>query len=235
MQASLVIPIKQLTDAKQRLSRMLDASQRQALCQAMLEDVLEVSATCDLIDQIVVVTSDLQVSAVAESYGARILPEPESQGLINAVTYAAEVLASEGTQTMIFLPGDTPLVSVEELEVVLGGATNTGENEFIIVPATDLGGSNCLVCSPPNCLSFQFGENSYRLHVEEARSRKIEPTVLRLPGIGLDVDTPEDFEDLVSAVLEQNGESNTYRYLVSQGFLHIEPAAELATAGEEQR
>lgn len=235
MQASLVIPIKQLTNAKQRLSGLLDATQRQALCRAMLEDVLEVSATCDLIEQIVVVTSDPEVSAIAQSFGARTLPEPETPGLINAVSHAAEVLASEGTETMIFLPGDTPLVSVEELEVVLGGASNPEHNEFIIVPASDLGGSNCLVCSPPNCLSFQFGENSYRLHVEEARSRKIEPTVLRLPGIGLDVDTPEDFNDLVTAVLAQNGESNTYRYLMAQGFLLVEPAAELATAGEEQR
>lgn len=235
MQASLVIPIKQLDNAKQRLSGVLDAGQRKSLCQAMLEDVLEVSATCDLIEQMVVVTSDPEVTEIALSYGARVLAEPEKPGLISAVTHAAGVLASEGTDVMIFLPGDTPLVTVEELEVVLGGVNHSDQAEFLIVPAEDLGGSNCVVCAPPNCLTFRFGEDSFRLHVEEARTRNIEPTVLKLPGIGLDIDTPEDFRELVERVVEQNIESNTYRFLVSQGYLHVETPVGRAVAGKEQR
>ncbi len=221
MQASLVIPIKQLTGAKQRLSGLLDADQRQGLCRAMVEDVLEAAASCDQISQILVVTSDATVSELVTSYGARVLPEPEQPGLINAVTHAAEVLASECVDVMMFLPGDTPLVSAEELEIVLGGMVSTNKNEFLIVPASDLGGSNCVVCSPPNCMEFRFGEDSFRRHLATARERGIESTVLKLPGIGLDVDTPEDLSVLVGEIVAQNIQSHTYRYLAEQGFLDL--------------
>ncbi len=221
MQASLVIPIKQLTGAKQRLSGLLDAEQRQGLCQAMVEDVLEAASSCDQISQILVVTSDAIVAELVTSYGARVLPEPDAPGLINAVTHAAEVLASEQVEVMIFLPGDTPLVSAEELEIVLGGMVAKEQAEFLIVPASDLGGSNCVVCSPPNCIEFRFGEDSFRRHLAAARERGIESTVLKLPGIGLDVDTPEDLQELVGEIVTQNIQSHTYRYLAEQGFLDL--------------
>lgn len=234
MLASLVVPIKQLNNAKQRLSGMLDADQRQGLCQAMLEDVLEVAATCEHIEQVVVVTSDDEVAAIALSYGARILPEPQKPGLIAAVQHAAEVLAAEGVAIMAFLPGDTPLVSVEELDVVLSGMQVRDQAEFLIVPASDLGGSNCVVCTPPNCIEFRFGEDSFRKHLAAARERGIEPTVLKLPGIGLDIDTPEDIVELTNAIVKQNIESHTYRYLVQAGFLDtnlIDSSASLAMKG----
>jgi 2-phospho-L-lactate guanylyltransferase len=140
MQVNLVIPIKQLEDAKQRLGSLLDSAQRQALFRAMVEDVLEVGTTCDRIDQVVVITADDTVGDLARAYGARVLPEPEDPGLINAVTHAARTLSAEGVDVMMFLPGDTPLVSVEELEVVLDGFGLKASPEFLIVPASDLGG-----------------------------------------------------------------------------------------------
>ena len=219
MRASLVIPIKQLSGAKQRLSGLLDPLQRQMLCRAMVEDVLEVASTCDQITQILVVTSDDDVAELVSSYGAEVLPEPDSPGLINAVTHAAEQLAQAEVDVMMFLPGDTPLVSVEELEVVLGGMSTRERVEFLIVPASDLGGSNCVVCSPPNCMEFGFGEDSFRRHLRIAQERGIEPTVVKLPGIGLDVDTPEDLDELVREIVENNIESHTYRFLAEQGFL----------------
>ena len=232
MQASLVIPIKQLSGAKQRLSGVLTADQRQALCRAMIEDVLEVATTCDQIGEIVVVTADAEVASLVTSYGARVLAEPQLPGLINAVTHAAEVLASEGTEVMIFLPGDTPLISVEELEVVLGGMSAQNNAQFLIVPASDLGGSNCVVCSPPNCMEFGFGEDSFRRHLATARRLEVEATVLKLPGIGLDVDTPEDLSELVQKIISNNIESHTYRCLADWGILEI-PEQAMALGGGE--
>ena len=232
MQASLVIPIKQLSGAKQRLSGLLDPEQRQALCRAMVEDVLEGASTCDQITQIIVVTSDAEVAQLVSSYGAEVLPEPESPGLISAVTHAAEELARARADVMMFLPGDTPLVTVEELEVVLGGMSAKDKTEFLIVPASDLGGSNCVVCSPPDCMEFGFGEDSFRRHLKIARDRGIEPTVVKLPGIGLDVDTPEDLSELAREIVANNIESHTYRFLAQHGFLQWEQDREVALGDE---
>ena len=67
-----------------------------------------------------------------------------------------------------------PLVSAEELESVLEGFGSSNEAEFLIVPAADLGGSNCIVCSPPDCITFGFGEDSFS-HLSIARGLGLNP------------------------------------------------------------
>jgi 2-phospho-L-lactate guanylyltransferase len=219
MNTTAVIPIKQLNDAKKRLENYLSVSQRRGLCQVMFEDVLEAVTTCDRIDDVVVVTNDESVASIASSYSARVIAEPEQPGLIAAVTHAADLLAAEGVVNMVFLPGDVPLVSVEELEVVLDGFGLSDGPEFLIVPAEDLGGSNCVVCSPPNCIEFLFGLDSFRKHLNESKNRGIEPSIAKLPGLGLDVDTPDDLAVLGEILLRQEVTTRTHRFLLQAGLM----------------
>ena len=200
MSTSAVIPIKQLEDAKQRLSGLLNSNERKLLFQAMVDDVLTAVEACTYIDNIVVVTNDQAVAELARGFGSEIRPEPEPPGLIEAVTETGKQLAAEGVECMLFLPGDVPLVTPEELEVVLEGFGMSGQPEFMIVPASDLGGSNCVACSPPDCMSFGFGMDSFRKHLALARDRGIDPQVTKLPGIGLDIDTPSDISELMAEI-----------------------------------
>ncbi len=222
MTITAVIPVKQLANAKQRLSSFLSASDRAALFSAMVRDVLTAVEACSLIDQIMVVTNDLEVSELSKEYGAKIHSEPQRPGLIESVTEAARDLSLAGVSTMVFLPGDVPLVSAEELESVLEGFGSSNEAEFLIVPAADLGGSNCVVCSPPDCITFGFGEDSFRRHLSIARELGLNPTVMKLPGIGLDIDTPNDLREL-AALIEQEEQDysdyNTVRFLMTSGLL----------------
>lgn len=233
MTTSVVLPIKQLENAKQRLAGLLNAEDRKALFSAMVEDVLTAVEACSLVDRIVVVTGDAAVAELAGSYGAEVRPEPEVPGLIEAVTETAKQLAEEGVETMVFLPGDVPLVSADELELVLEGFGLSGEAEFLIVPASDLGGSNCVACSPPDCMTFGFGEDSFRRHLGIARDLGLNPIVARLPGIGLDIDTPDDLRELVS-LLEQEGQDfsnhSTVRLMARSGLMH-QLNSELAELG----
>ena len=230
MTTTVVIPIKQLQNAKQRLGSLLSVSERATLFQAMVEDVLEAVTTCDRIDEVLIVTDDEHVALIGHLYGARVVAEPAVPGLINAVTYAGQLLSAEGVNTMMFLPGDVPLVTVEELEVVLDGFGQGTEAAFGIVPASDLGGSNCVVCSPPNCMNFGFGEDSFRRHLKIAQSLGIKPMVAKLPGIGLDVDTPADLLELARVLCRQNLKTHTQRFLETSGILANLPA-DLVGAG----
>ncbi len=227
--SAAVIPIKRLDRAKQRLAPILTEEERTLLFTKMVEDVLTATEACTSVDEIVVVTNDEFVIQLALGFGSRIIDEPVNPGLIPAVTEAAKQLTADGIGIMLFLPGDVPLVTPEELEVVMDGFGQTGEPEFLIVPASDLGGSNCIVCSPPDCMEFAFGEDSFRRHLAIARKLDIVPTVAKLPGIGLDIDTPEDLEQLVKTLADQAIESHTHRYLreseilerMSEGLLRI--------------
>ena len=49
-----------------------------------------------------------------------------------------------------------------------------------------------MICSPPDAVPLRFGENSYFPHLEAARRCGIEPTVIRQPGIAMDIDHPVD-------------------------------------------
>ncbi len=219
MNTTAVIPIKQLNDAKKRLADHLSSEQRQSKSQVMFEDVLEAVTSCDRIGEVVVVTNDESVAAIAAAFSARVLPEPDTRGLIAAVSHAAALLSTEGVNSMVFLPGDVPLVSVDELEVVLDGFGMRDHPELLIVPADDLGGSNCVACSPPNCIEFKFGEDSFRKHLRESESKGVDTSIARLPGIGLDVDTPDDLAQLSQILSQQNTQTHTFKFLVQSGLL----------------
>ena len=220
MITTAVVPVKQLENAKQRLAASLTPPERGAFMQAMVEDVLAVLRTSARIDRLLVVTRDPAVSAVARTFDAEIMAEHHDAGLTPAVTAVAQYLRRAGVDVMLFVPGDIPLITTAEIEVVTNGVTPGEAPRFVIVPATDLGGSNCVVCSPPDCMEFGFGDDSFRRHLRIARSRGIEPVVAKLPGMGLDVDTPADLKKLVEELKGRKTETNTHRFLRDSGIMN---------------
>ena len=70
---------------------------------------------------------------------------------------------------------------------------------FAIVPAHDELGSNAVLCAPPFSVPLRFGDDSYFPHLMAARAQGIEPVILRLQGIGLDIDHPADLRAFIAA------------------------------------
>lgn len=207
----VVIPIKDLAEAKQRLASVLKPAERRGLFGAMVEDVLAAVAQVSILAGVMIVTCDPAAETLAQKYNARVLKEPQNQGHTAAVALAAQVLTSEGAQGLLQVPGDIPLVTPQEIEQVL--KEHPPAPSMSIVPSRDKTGSNCVVCSPPNVMPLQFGDNSFYPHLESARNHGLEPHVVILPGIGLDIDTPDDLKTLLTqpvgnltgAYLEKNG------------------------------
>jgi 2-phospho-L-lactate guanylyltransferase len=102
---------------------------------------------------------------------------------------AARHLAARG-DAMLTIPGDVPLVTAAEIERVI--AAHRRGHRFVIVPARDELGSNTILAGPADAVPLRFGDNSFFPHLAAARACGIEPAVLPLPGIGLDIDTPDD-------------------------------------------
>ncbi len=211
MTTRAVLPIKDFANAKQRLASILDVDERAGLCRAMVEDVLLAVEACPMIDDIAIVTNDERAIELGRQFHAEVINEPPEKGLIPAVQHAASTLAAAGVDRMIFLPGDVPLVTPDELEAILDGFAEPVKG-ICLVPASDLGGTNCLVASPPDCVVFQFGIDSFRKHVAAAGAAGLSPVVLKLPGLGLDVDTPQDLHELMTRLAFKGSESHTYRY-----------------------
>ncbi len=185
-----VVPVKDTRHAKQRLAGVLSPAQRQELALAMLEDVLATLASVSDLAGILVVTIDAAAAALAAQYGAGIVSEGACGGHTGAVAAAARRLAGAA---MLALPADIPLVEPDDIERLMHAHRNDPHRRaFVITPAHDERGSNAVLCSPAGVVALRFGEDSFFPHLAAARSRGVEPEVVRLPRIALDIDTPGD-------------------------------------------
>jgi 2-phospho-L-lactate/phosphoenolpyruvate guanylyltransferase len=185
-----VIPVKETAGAKQRLAPVLSAKLRQALALAMLEDVLAAAAGVEGLGGLLLVTADPLAAALARRYGATTIVDGAHDGHTGAVTAGARQLIARGRNTMLTIPGDIPLVTPAEIAQMV--AAHGPAPAFTIAAAHDDLGSNAILMSPPDAVPLRFGENSFFPHLAAARAHGIEPCVLRLPGIGFDIDNPRD-------------------------------------------
>jgi 2-phospho-L-lactate guanylyltransferase len=185
-----VVPVKDTTDAKQRLGDAVAPNLRRRLALAMAEDVLAALAASPGLAGPIVVTVDHAAATLAARYQARVLADGAREGQTGAVAAAARLLAREGKRAMLTIPGDVPLVTPDEIAQIIAAHDRTPD--FIIVPAHDERGSNAILCAPPDAVPLKFGDDSFLPHLDAARRAGLEPKILRLPGLGLDIDNPGD-------------------------------------------
>lgn len=201
-----VVPVKSLDAAKRRLAGTLDLAGRRGLMRVMLADVLDTLAATPGVDGVAVISRDPRVARQARAQGARVLPET-GVGLNAAVAEAARVLAGEGCATMLVVPADVPLARAEEIAEILGA--RRAAPALTLVPDRHRIGTNALACTPPAVCTPGFGGRSLERHLEAAHRAGIPVSVLELPGLGLDLDTPDDL-----AVLRQRpGTTRTQAFL----------------------
>ena len=184
-----VIPVKETTDAKQRLSGLLNPRTRQALALAMFEDVLDSLSQVNELDGIIVVTTDRVATNLAQSYGAAVSGESASSGHTDAITGTARRLGADGS-AILALPGDIPLIAPQEVRNLISAA-EPGRT-FVIAPAHDELGSNAILCHPAHEFPFRYGDNSYFPHLNAARKCGFDPVIVDCPGNSMDIDHPED-------------------------------------------
>lgn len=162
----------------------------------MLEDVLAALAEAPLAG-IVVNTVDPLAGEIARRYGARVIGDAARDGHTGAVAAMARLLHAEGRAGMLTVPGDIPRVTAAEIATVLRAGRPAPS--VTIVPAHDERGSNAVLCSPPTVMQLRFGDDSFLPHLARARALGIEPTIVKLPGIGLDIDQPGDLQAFLQA------------------------------------
>jgi len=197
------VPIKDLRVAKQRLASVLTLAEREHLARAMLRDVLQALGGAGF-DHVWVVTCEPAVVAIARALGAEPLAEAENRGHTAAVALAQAEAARRGARVFLTVPGDVPRVTAGELRELAGAA---GEGTPAFVPSRSGLGTNGVALAPPDLMPLTFGEPSFERHLGTARARGLSPHVLMLPGLGLDIDTPEDLSALAAeTVMTETGQ-----------------------------
>jgi 2-phospho-L-lactate guanylyltransferase len=188
------VPIKDLSVAKQRLASVLTLAERDQLARAMLRDVLRALGAAGF-DHVWVITREPAIVEIARALDAEPLAEAENRGHSAAVALAQAAAMRRGARVFLTVPGDVPRVTADELRA-LAGAADDGAPAF--VPSRSGLGTNGVALAPPDAMPLTFGEPSFARHLDTARTRDLSPRVLELPGLGLDIDTPEDLTALVA-------------------------------------
>jgi 2-phospho-L-lactate/phosphoenolpyruvate guanylyltransferase len=191
---ALLIPMKASASAKSRLSQTLDTDQRLQLARAMLADMVTALGEIAELTTRILLTEDDGYDGLPALQGWSIwragdVTSCKSDGALSSQLSGACIqLAALCQHRCLILPGDLPLITALDARTLLA---EPGP-EVTIVPAQRDGGTNGLLCAPPNAMPFQFGTDSARKHLAQAHTLGLTVRTLRLPSFAFDVDTPED-------------------------------------------
>jgi 2-phospho-L-lactate guanylyltransferase len=192
--AQALLPLKDLVQAKSRLAGLLRPSERRALAQAMVEDVLTVLSGHNGIAQITLVSDDPGAVLLAQKYGARCWSEKSlsETGLNALIQSASDRLLADSDEPLVVLHGDLPLLTVEDISAVLSSQRQL--QGLIIGCDRRGGGTNLLAFSSAHMPRFCFGPDSCAGHMAGAHRAGIPVQILQRSGIAFDVDEAPDLK-----------------------------------------
>jgi 2-phospho-L-lactate guanylyltransferase len=196
---AVAIPVRGLEGAKSRLGAVLDAEERHDLVEDLLRLAVHAALVTPGVGEVIVVSPDPEVLAVAEAAGARPLPQ-RSRGLNPALQEARTAAAV--ADRLLILPGDLPTVTPADLAAVLAAGDGAGSPSVVLVPDRHRRGTNALLLDPPEVIDPAFGGDSRAGHAWLAESADIR--FVELAGIlELDLDTPDDL--LLAEAIRREG------------------------------
>jgi 2-phospho-L-lactate/phosphoenolpyruvate guanylyltransferase len=214
----ILVPVKNLSGAKQRLASLLEQVTRTELAQTMLLDVLETLASWAGRPEAAVVTNDAFACELARRFGFEVIHDFANRSETDAVEMATLVCESRGVDFTLVVPGDIPLIQVWELERILRTAPEEGS---VLCPAGDGRGTNAAFRRPAGLFPLRFGNDSFKPHLAAARATGKPAAVLSLPGVALDVDSPDDLRRLA----DLPGETRSQRMVRSFDLADLPRAA----------
>jgi 2-phospho-L-lactate/phosphoenolpyruvate guanylyltransferase len=205
MKISALIPVKGFRNAKQRLSPLLGAAERELLAEVMFREVLGQVLGARGLAEIFVVTGDDRVNEIACSLGAQVIREEMEKGETEAVDFARLELKASGREAVLIVPADLPLVRSTDIEAVLAQIPDGSSSPFaLLVPSHDRMGTNALLLAPPDLIQLRFGYDSFSYHSSQVAAQGLPLRLLENEAIALDIDEPKDLDQFLSFGFEDS-------------------------------
>jgi 2-phospho-L-lactate/phosphoenolpyruvate guanylyltransferase len=209
---ALLLPIKDLRNAKQRLAGVLTSEERFGLAQAMLADAIEAVRGVQQAKRVFVITNYEPAMETAAKYGWEILREEHQISESASVDYASRLCADRRVTALLRLPIDLPLVQPGDIDDLL--ATECSAPAVVMVPSRDGTGTNAILRTPPVLFPSHFGPDSFAKHRQEAERLHARIIVIRNERLEMDVD---DESDLRALLLHDLANTATGKWLEESG------------------
>lgn len=192
---ALLLPIKDLKNAKKRLAGVLTPGERFGLAEAMLKDMVRAVRGVHGAERIFVVTNYEPAMRVAEENGWEILREERQISESDSVDAASRICEIRGVASLLRMPLDLPLIRPRDIEELL--ALQCEAPALAIVPSRDETGTNALMRTPPTLFPSHFGNESFEKHVREAERAGAQVIIRRNARLEMDVDDESDLRVLL--------------------------------------
>ena len=193
-----IVPVKPLSHGKSRLAAALNEEQRSKLNEDLLAHTLQTLSELKELEQVLVVSRDTHALTIARNYGARTVREDGKPALNTALTRATVVAKVYGTSSVLILPVDLPLLSRDDVLALLAKADPPPV--VVIAPDRHGRGTNAMLVSPAGLIEYDFGEDSFQRHCKAALKAGARLEIVNLPSLALDLDVPEDLDELVNSL-----------------------------------
>ena len=197
---AVLLPIKDLRNAKQRLAGVLTPEERLGLAQAMLTDTIEAVCGVRRAEKVFVITNYEPAMETAANYGWNILREEHQVSESASVDFASRHCAECEVTALLRLPLDLPLLQPGDIDDLL--ATECSAPAVVMVPSRDGTGTNAILRVPPTLFPSHFGPDSFAKHRQEAERLHARITIIRNERLEMDVDDESDLRALLRCDLK---------------------------------
>jgi 2-phospho-L-lactate guanylyltransferase len=192
---ALLLPVKDLRNAKKRLIGVLTPEERFGLAAAILTDTIRTVRGVLAAENIFVITNYQPALDAAEENGWKILREECQISESHSVDAASRICQERGVRALLRLPLDLPLIQSRDVDELL--AIECQAPALAIVPSRDGTGTNAMLRTPPTLFPSHFGNGSFAKHLTEAKLAGAQVFVRRNPRLEMDVDDAADLRVLL--------------------------------------
>ncbi len=209
MNLHTITPVKSLKETKRRLAPILSEEQRRRLTFHMLADLAQTLTKAKTVKQRLLISSDREILSRAGGLGFKPLAEDADRGVNAAVALGIRHSLDSGAEAVLVLPADIPLVTVEDLEVMV--RLGSRKPSLVLTPSQRFNGTNALLLHPPNLIETCYDADSFRGHLTAAEALGLKAKVYLSARVMLDLDLPEDVYQFLR--LKTGFHTETYRFL----------------------
>lgn len=189
----ILIPVKNLDYAKQRLSTHLSPEERKILVLAMLKDMLKELKHFGEDVTVVIVSKDYYVRKLSEKYEVKVLNLNNDVCMNSAISYAVKYLKGVENKPILIIPGDLPLIKFNDIKKMLVDF-DSNKKVVTLIPSKDSFGTNGMLISPDSNMDFAYGHESLVKHKNIASVKNIPIKVFENSNISFDVDNVYDLD-----------------------------------------
>jgi 2-phospho-L-lactate guanylyltransferase len=187
-----LVPLKRLTEAKQRLAPAIGPEARKELMLSMAADVLAALVQLEVLERVLLVSEDPAAEQLALDAGVEWFRVTPGSGLNSDLECAAVYAGEQGATQVLIVHADLPFLQPAQLRDFIANRPDQTTRLAVCKAGT---GTNLLLAPLPLSFPLVFGSLSlsrFRHLLGETAD------VVRDSALSMDIDNPEDLDFLLA-------------------------------------